>query len=104
MARRVKQRQCPRCGNWWPGHEQFCPQDGADMVRHRFRMDRARIARVHVLALKQKGMDYDDYKRRLKAITGRDSSKDLKQHEYRAFLRDLAGLPDAPGHTPRACA
>ncbi len=66
------------------------------MVRRRWRMDPARLRLVHALALRQKGLTQEEYKLRLKAITGRESSKDLKRRDFVRFVEDLKRLPDIP--------
>lgn len=87
-------RQCPRCGQWWPGENRLCPQDSADLIQHRFRMDSMRIRYLHALALRQKGLSYDDYKARMHAVTGKVSCKDLKRRGYNRLIVDLNKLPD----------
>lgn len=59
-------------------------------------MTSQRLRYVHTLALRQKGLTAEEYKLRLKAITGRGSSKDLKRSEFSRFVEDLKLLPDTP--------
>ena len=58
------------------------------------------IQRVHVVALRQKGLTREDYKLRLNAV-GVSSCKEMNQQQYLAFMRDLNRLPDAPGHAQK---
>jgi len=70
------------------------------LVKKRFRMTRARLARVHILAQKKGlivGRDDELYRLRLQDI-GVASSKDFKQADYVQFIRDVRRLPDASSY------
>jgi hypothetical protein len=51
------------------------------------------IKRVHVVALRKKGLTREDYKLRLNAV-GVESCKEMTQQQYSEFMRQLARLPD----------
>lgn len=93
MPRRPRLRQCKRCGQVHPGREKECARCGAPLVQKRWRMTKARIKYVHVLAMRQKGLTREEYELRLQAA-GVDSCKDLKRRQWDELLRGLKRLPD----------
>lgn len=95
MPRRPHRRQCPRCGIWNDGKLTACTDCHASIVRSRFQMTPDRIKYLHVLALRQKGLDREDYESRLRLV-GVESSKDLSANQYREFIHGLRTLPDVP--------
>lgn len=72
------------------------------MVARRWRMTPGRIKLVKTIAFRQKGLTEEEYRVRLKAITTRDSCKQLKRAEFLRFVNDLQRLPDAPTARVRA--
>ena len=94
---RRKPRQCLRCGTVNPSTEKQCKGCGESMVRKRFRMDKAKIRYVHVLARKKGlivGADKELYYLRLQAL-GIETCKKMKRRQYEEFTRSLRRLPDA---------
>lgn len=94
MPRKPRLRQCMRCGHINPGREKECQDCHAPLVKKRFAMTHARIKQVHTIAMRQKGLSYDDYKIILKSI-GIESSADMKEKHYNEFMRRMNKLPDA---------
>jgi hypothetical protein len=96
MARRPAIRQCKRCGKCHDGKVAECDRCGTALIRKRWRMDKGRLARVHMLA-KQKGLivdgDREFYELRLGQL-GITSAKGMTQAQYLQFCRDVGKLPD----------
>ena len=94
MARRVRQRQCPRCGTVNEGKAKQCTSCGTWLVKKRFAMNKDRVRLVHTLA-NRKGLDDELYRLNLQAV-GVDSCKAMKKAQFEEFLARMARLPDAP--------
>lgn len=94
MPRKPTTRQCMRCGHTSPGTMTDCEICHAPLVKKRFAMNPARIAKVHAIALTKKGLSYDEYKDVLAGM-GLKSCKAMKQKQYNEFLRRMKKLPDA---------
>jgi len=58
-------------------------------------MTKKLVQKVHVVALRQKGLSREDYKLRLRAV-GVESCKDFTHKQFSEFMRQLDRLPDAP--------
>lgn len=95
MARRPTTRRCPRCGAVNPGRKKACEVCNTQLVQPRFRMTPDRVKYIHVLALRQKGLDREDYEGRLQQV-GVTTCKDLDARQYRELVQGLRQLPDAP--------
>lgn len=69
---------------------------GIDLTvrRKRWSMDKPRLRLVHALATR-KGLDRDLYQLRLEQV-GCSSSKEMKRHQFQAFVAGLQKLPDDP--------
>lgn len=85
---------CPRCDRdtrdpWCCGLDQGAARP--------FEMTREHIRTIHVVKAR-KGLDQETYKLRLQAV-GVTSYKAMTREQYRAFLRGLGSLPDAPRRT-----
>lgn len=94
MPRKPRIRQCARCGHVSPGSAKACEDCGTPLVKKRFKMANWRISKVHAIALKQKGLSYEEYKIVLESI-GIESCKDMKERHYNEFMRRMDNLPDA---------
>jgi len=96
IARRT--RICPRC------ERRTAVPDCCGIVfaaRRRWRMTKALVKRVHVVARAQKGLDEETYRLRVRAV-GAESSKQFTRDQFNRFMRALAKLPDARPRRIRA--
>ena len=90
-------KQCPRCGQ--KTHRLVCC--GIDLgFRRRWRMTKAMVRQVHVIAHVRKGLDTETYRLHLQAV-GVESSKRLNRDQHFALLRRFAALPDCARWTER---
>ena len=97
MPRHPISRQCARCGQMNEGREERCTACGTGLIRHRWTMTRARVAKVHALATRKGlivGGDRELYDLRLQRA-GVESCKGLKKEAYYRFIGELERLPDA---------
>lgn len=96
MPRRPTSRQCNRCGRINEGKARECVRCGEGLITPRFKMDKGRLARVHMLAQRKgliTGADREFYELRLQGM-GLTSAKDMKQRHYREFCKVVGALPD----------
>jgi hypothetical protein len=96
LARRT--RICPRC------ERRTAAPDCCGIVfaaRRRWRMTKALVQRVHIVARAQKGLDEETYRLRLQSV-GVESSKRFTREQYHRFMRELAKLPDVRPRAIRA--
>ncbi len=94
MSRRPPTRQCQRCGTWNQSSSKICGACYTPLAQPRFRMTPDRVKFLHVLALRQKGLDREDYEARLQRV-GVTTCKDLTLRQYRELVDGLRKLPDA---------
>lgn len=88
----TRTRRCPMCERATAAAN--CCGIDLTVRRRRFRMTPKLCQLVHVAAAR-KGLDDDTYRLRLRA-RGVESSKHFDRDTFKAFMSDLAALPDAP--------
>lgn len=86
-------KHCLRCG--YVDEQSPCPQCGTYKSRKKWQLTPALIKRIHVIAMRQKGLSREEYELRLNAV-GVNSCKELNQQRYERFMGALNRLPDAP--------
>ena len=94
MARRIRPRQCNRCGMLNQASARRCTSCGTELVKKPWRMTKDKIALIHALA-RDKGLDEEMYRLRLQAV-GVESSKEMKRKHFDDFVKGVKRLPDAP--------
>lgn len=90
----ARRRQCPRCGASWPRELAACPNDGAGLVRRRWKMTGERHRMLRGLAYQKKGLTDEQLHDRMRRLTTKDSTKDLTRRDYWRLIYDLRTLPD----------
>lgn len=88
-----RRHECRRCGLWNEDGRQRCRRCMTQITATPWRMDKVRIQALHVLALKQKGLDYETYKLNLGAV-GVATCKALNQSQYSELIERFRRLPD----------
>ncbi len=96
MSAAARARHCPRCGHVDDSSQ--CARCGTYLYSKRHNkpwlLTPKMIQRIHVVAMKQKGLSREEYKLRLGAV-GVGSCKELNETQYTKFMKALASLPDA---------
>lgn len=88
-------KACMRCGQVQAASKEQCSGCGAFFTDANWSMTPARIKRVHVVALRKKGLSREEYEMRLNAA-GVKSCKEFTQLQFEGFMQSLIRLPDAP--------
>ena len=92
----MRARHCPRCGH--ADDRSQCARCGTYLYskpnNRPWLLTPKMIKRIHVVAMRQKGLSREAYKLRLGAV-GVGSCKELTEQQYLKFMKALASLPDA---------